>query len=60
MKEWEERFLNFFHTNQPDFEQMVIAADYKLTDEIEQALMETIDAFNETWTRTTEPAGAQA
>ena len=60
VKEWEERFLNFFHTNQPDFEQMVIAADYKLTDEIEQALMETIDAFNETWTRTTEPAGAQA
>ncbi|WP_119072182.1 F0F1 ATP synthase subunit alpha [Aggregatilinea lenta] len=60
VKDWEERFLIFFHTNQPDFEQIVVAADYKLTDEIDKVLVETIDAFNETWARTTEPAAAQA
>ncbi|HML21675.1 MAG TPA: F0F1 ATP synthase subunit alpha [Aggregatilinea sp.] len=60
VKDWEERFLTFFHTNQPDFEQVVKAADYKLTDEIDKIIVDTIDAFNETWARTTEPAAAQA
>jgi F-type H+-transporting ATPase subunit alpha len=51
VKEWEDRFLSFFHTNYPDFEQQVAAAEYKLTAEIEAALIKAIDEFNENWAR---------
>jgi F-type H+-transporting ATPase subunit alpha len=49
VKEWEERFLANFHANHPDYMQRVIDADYKLTDEIEAAILGAIDEFNRGW-----------
>ncbi len=60
VKEWEERFLAYFHSNYPDFGQQLVEADYKLTDEIERLLVDAVDAFNETWAQTAEPVGATA
>lgn len=49
VKEWEDRFLTYFHSNFPDFDQTLEAADYKLTDEIEAQLKQAVDGFNEVW-----------
>ena len=58
VKTWEEQFLTFFHTHYPDFEDKVLAADYELTDELEQILLEATDEFNKTWAELTESASA--
>lgn len=50
VKQWEEDFLNYFHSNYPDIDQRVADADYRMTDEIEAALVEAIDEFNKGWT----------
>ncbi len=49
VKEWEEGFLSYFHTQYADFEQKMAEANYELTDEIEALLLKAIDEFNETW-----------
>jgi len=49
IKEWEERFLTYFHSHYPDFDQALEAADYKLTEEIEAQLKEAIEGFNKVW-----------
>jgi len=49
IKEWEDRFLNYFHSNYPDFEQTLEAAGYKLTEEIEAQLEQAISGFNVVW-----------
>ena len=50
VKEWEEGFLSYFHTQYPDFEQKVAEANYALTDEIEALLLKALDDYNEVWT----------
>jgi F-type H+-transporting ATPase subunit alpha len=50
VKEWEDRFFNFFHTNYADFEQKVADGGYKLTDDIEAAMLNALDEFNKSWT----------
>lgn len=49
IQEWEEQFVKYFNSNHPDFRQQLKDADYKLTDEIEQFLLNAIDEFNQTW-----------
>ena len=49
VKEWEEGFLSYFHTQYADFEQKMAEANYALTEEIEALLLKAIDEFNETW-----------
>ncbi|MBN1564264.1 MAG: F0F1 ATP synthase subunit alpha [Anaerolineae bacterium] len=50
VKEWEEGFLTYFHSNYPDFEEQMAAANYALTDELRATLLAAMDGFNETWT----------
>jgi F-type H+-transporting ATPase subunit alpha len=49
VKEWEDRFLNYFHSHYPDFDQMLEAAGYKLTEEIEAQIEQAISGFNAVW-----------
>jgi F-type H+-transporting ATPase subunit alpha len=56
VKEWEDQFLTYFHTNYPDFEDTMIQADYRLTDEIEAILLQAADEFNRTWQELAETA----
>ncbi len=49
VKEWEEGFLAYFHTQYADFEQKMAEANYELTDAIEALVLKAIDEFNETW-----------
>ena len=49
VKAWEEGFLKHFHANYPDYEERLVAGDYKLTDEMEAVLIKGIDDFNVTW-----------
>ncbi len=56
VKEWEARFLDYFHSNYADFEDRVMTANYKFTDEIEQILLRAFDEFNVTWQQLVESA----
>jgi len=58
VKTWEDQFLTYLQSHYPDVEDKVVAADYKLTDEIEQILLQATDEFNKTWAELTESAGA--
>jgi hypothetical protein len=49
VKEWEEGFLSYFHTQYADFEQKMVEADYRLTDELEELLVKAADEYNEAW-----------
>ncbi len=49
VKEWEDGFLNYFHSQHPDFEQVLSDADYQLTDEIAVLLLNVADEYNEAW-----------
>ncbi|MBN1680380.1 MAG: F0F1 ATP synthase subunit alpha [Anaerolineae bacterium] len=57
VKEWETRFLAYFHNNYPDFEQQLVDAEYELTGGIEAVLVEAIDNFNETWVELADTEG---
>ncbi|MBN1202423.1 MAG: F0F1 ATP synthase subunit alpha [Anaerolineae bacterium] len=54
VKDWEHRFLEYFHASHPDFEEQVIAADYAYTDELEAVLKKAVDEFNLTWVEPTD------
>jgi F-type H+/Na+-transporting ATPase subunit alpha len=58
VKDWEDQFLTYLRTNYPDLEEKVVAADYTLTDELEQTLLKATDEFNKTWAELTESVGA--
>jgi F-type H+-transporting ATPase subunit alpha len=49
VKEWETGYLAHLHTNCPDLEERVAAADYDLAPEIEAVLLTAADEFNEAW-----------
>jgi F-type H+-transporting ATPase subunit alpha len=57
VKNWEEQFLNFFGSNNPDFGQQLADAEFQLTDEIEALLLKAVDEFNESWDELAEMAG---
>jgi F-type H+-transporting ATPase subunit alpha len=46
VKEWEDRFVDYLHSNHPDFEQQMASGGYKLTDEIEALVLKALDDFN--------------
>ncbi len=46
VKEWEDRFVDYLHSNHPDFEQKMVSGGYKLTDEIEALVLKALDDFN--------------
>jgi F-type H+-transporting ATPase subunit alpha len=56
VKQWEEGFLKYFHANYPDFENMLVTGDYKLTEDLEKILLQAMDEFNVTWAELYESA----
>ena len=49
VKQWEEEFLNYLHSNYPDSPEQLKADDYRLSDEIAALLTKAADEFNQTW-----------
>jgi F-type H+-transporting ATPase subunit alpha len=49
VKQWEEGFLSHFHATARDFEERLDAADYKLTEELEDMLVKAMDDFYAIW-----------
>jgi len=49
VKQWEEEFLNYLHSNYPDLPEKLKADDYRLSDEIAALLTKAADEFNKTW-----------
>jgi F-type H+-transporting ATPase subunit alpha len=49
VKQWEEEFLNYLHSNYPDLPEQLKADDYRLSDEIAALLTKAADEFNQTW-----------
>ena len=49
VKDWENAFLTYLHSNYADIEEQMATANYALTDDLEMTLLGAIDGFNETW-----------
>ncbi|MCD4685914.1 MAG: F0F1 ATP synthase subunit alpha, partial [Anaerolineae bacterium] len=49
VKEWEEGFLTHLHAQHPDLEQQVVDADYQMTDELRNLMLQAADEYNASW-----------
>ncbi len=49
VKQWEDGYLKHIQVSAPDFEDKLIAEDYKLTEQLEQILLRAADEYNVVW-----------
>jgi F-type H+-transporting ATPase subunit alpha len=56
VKQWEDGYLSHLQANVPDLEDRLIAVDYRLTEELEQMLLQAADEYNVVWTELHESA----